>query len=775
MSKSARVALFSLFLLSASFLDLFFYAKTAKAQIPQLKLPCSAERDNEFHSLRPYQAAPCGDANKAYYCSNDLIFIESFDVAGRNDCVARGYDGTFTCHPDLNVPPHDLFVELDESMFPIMGNTEQVKNSQNSSDELDDATKVNEYASWFLSGVNGRAEYGEATDDQTVNFSGPVQKLLPQAIAQAQRIKTIESATKEVPVTDEDTGTTSEEPQTHNQIVVCEEGGKAVECPNGEKLRLKDWDDGSLSIINTFFNWLGGDIWNKKYPPLPWQFKEEILYRKAYSEWQGKNCAILPIAGLQCLDTPVSNKWADLFSYVPLGNTTDKKGAEMITGVEIKPTKGTEIAGQGYGEVRNAPLYFAHTEEVRQLSETLNKTYQPAGYESKPVPETTEFNNCSVVNVRTNQGDNLFPGDPDEIQVPDVTYEITEAECKETYKEEYKCYKTTNKCADGNYCCTQIISNLACNAQVYVTIKTLTKTPSAQEIFDQTVADSGSIFRKIYPKVDENAPVDCIADIPTVTKVTYDPEDSQPPPGGSQEFKVKKHPEDGGGDSPELTFPHIGSVYEYFLKGIQTALRPKGYGEQPISGNCATAEEKGDCSFNMNKINQAMQKAADKYGVPVEIMRAIFEIEMADEIVDPSSYECKENSATAMGVAQVTRDTYQYVTCDNERMADIGMCGDYGEKLSRCNIENAFELMARVLLWKAGKQNQCSSFGGMSLSNKTEWYNATCNYYGSFEPDDLTINYANEIPASEKRPDGDMNYCDIVCWKVGACPSYPAR
>jgi hypothetical protein len=33
-----------------------------------------------------------------------------------------------------------------------------------------------------------------------------------------------------------------------------------------------------------------------------------------------------------------------------------------------------------------------------------------------------------------------------------------------------------------------------------------------------------------------------------------------------------------------LYFPHIGAVSEYFLKGIQTALRPKGYGSNILSG-----------------------------------------------------------------------------------------------------------------------------------------------------------------------------------------------
>ena len=127
------------------------------------------------------------------------------------------------------------------------------------------------------------------------------------------------------------------------------------------------------------------------------------------------------------LDNPfVSNKWADLYQYIPLSNTTDKKGAERILDVQFKPAVNTtKIANEKYNEAgkKNAPLYFAHTEEVKESSELLNKTYLPQGYKSEKVPETTEalpkINglDCSAVNVRTNKGDNLFPGDREDGEI----------------------------------------------------------------------------------------------------------------------------------------------------------------------------------------------------------------------------------------------------------------------------------------------------------------------------------------------------------------------
>lgn len=688
-SQTSKLFKFSsLFVLLLSLLSVFFLLSptTVNAQVPKLKMPCTETGNPEFNSLRPYQAAPCGDANKALFCSNDLKFIESFDVVGKKDCKARGYAGTFTCHPDFPVKAHNLYVELTDSMFPIMGNTEQVTNSQEAAEQFDDAQKVNEYASWYLSGVNSRAEYGESTNERVVNFSGPVQKLLPSIIQDAQRIKSIENASTRVPSDNEDVETPEESSlANHNQIVVCAESNlgiigditglgsfKPTECYSGDGSRAKgavfrlvadkggfagdsnpnncsyvcrvpesveckrclgegltpivggtDSWEGNLSFWNSFIDRIVGKIvsllplvpqeiiresvlnhWNKKIPPLPWENdpfaspeREMTLleYQKYYNEWRGKTCVIIPLINqLLCFENIlVPNKYADLYPYIPLSNTTDKKGAENILDVQFHPSNGTSILDQEYnvGGQKNAPLYFAHTQEVKELSELLNKTFTPLDFESKPLPKSTETNACSAVNIRTNPGDDLFPGDrtvgdTKEIIIPGVKYTITEAQCKETYKIDHIC--NSNQCGPIT-CCDIEISDIECNAEVAIVVKTNVKTPNANEIFSTTVADSGSTFRKMFPKVGEGAPVTCIADIPTVTSVTYNAEESDVPDGGSLEFQVKKYPEDGGSETPQLTFPHVGSVYEYFLKGIQTALRPKGYGEtQPISAQTCT-------------------------------------------------------------------------------------------------------------------------------------------------------------------------------------------
>jgi hypothetical protein len=402
--------------------------------------------------------------------------------------------------------------------------------------------------------------------------------------------------------------TTEGQPENHNQIVV-------------DKLRLSDWSDGNLSVVNTFFNWLGTDVWNKKYPPLPWQFKSELYYKKAYNEWLGKNCAILPIVGLQCLDTWVSNKWSNLWHYVPLSNNSDQKGKNYLLtgdGPSYIPSNGTEIKDDQHKSYRNAPLYFAHTKEVNDLSNLLNTTYLPSGYESEKLPETTEqikkgvhtsplpqtlspdkqypadpYNSldCSAVNVRVNEGDDLFPGDRKdgkELYVEGAEYLITSVECSEVFEP-----RTPYGCGpEGILPCNEK-DDITCIAQVGIEFKLGTKTPYANEIFSQTVADSGSTFRKIFPKVEKGSPVECIADIPTTTNVNYSIDNplNQEPAGGEQELKQTSYPADGSNSNTQLTFPHIGSVYEYFLKGIQTALRPKGYGEPIANGNCKPSEQ----------------------------------------------------------------------------------------------------------------------------------------------------------------------------------------
>ncbi len=768
MLKLSRYFIF--FVLCTLYFVLLPTVTPAQEAFPKIQLPCDKTKDIEFHSLRPYQAATCGDADKALYCSNDLIFIETFNVKGKGDCTQRGYADTFICHPDYDVQPHTLYVELSESMFPIMGNTEKVKNSQNSGDEFDDATKVNEYASWYLSGVTNKAENPIPTDEQIVNFSGPVNKLLPKMIQEAQRIKTIDNAKNTDTYKDDETGKDTKESTNHNQVVACAEKKwwffgpvTPVPCYGGGSYRLLDWDKAGLGIardstvaMGAFLkvfpsitaNIVGEAIasaWNNRKPPLPWDngtgkpFESQIKYQKAYNEWKGKTCAIIPVFNfLICIDLDptnifVNSEWSEMYQYIPLSNTTDKKGAEMVTDVQGRGVGATEIGPFNYGEVKTPPLYFAHTQEVKELSEILNSTYTPLEctttngktdcnpLKSKEM-QTTEKNYCSVVNVRTNPGDNLFPGDPNELQVPDVHYTITDAQCVETFEP-----GTPSGCGpkDTNPCPPK--HNLTCEAQVYITIKSVTKTPWAKEIFSTTVADSGSTFRKIFPKVEEGAPVSCIADIQTVTDVTYT--DSNTLQGGSSEFKVRRYPEDGAGNNPQLTFPHIGSIYEYFLKGIQTALRPKGYGDPILNGKY--------CGLGNETCTSTIDEVAKAYQIPACQLMGIMELEtnmgknMGTESCNTKNGTFNCCHGNACGPAQILCSQYD------------AFAGD--EKLDLCNPVCSSELLARAMLLKLCQADgKCNSYdwkkwgefvidnyhveGGGTVADGS--YTAACYFYG---------------------------------------------
>ena len=501
---------------------------------------CNQKDDPEFHSLRPYPGKPCSDSSKALFCSNDLIFTESFDVNKFPSCIDQAPDdsGDFVCTPSIGdgkIAPHSLIVYLDDSEFPILGNTEtgNVRNSQSNDEKFDDAIKTNEYVSWYLNGVTYRAEYGETnnTDEILVNFSGPLKKLLPDFVQTIQRL-----------ITKNSIGKTND-----NQIVVCLQNGKPSPCYKG---------NGSSS--------------------------QGQLYR--ISDWS-------------------TLRLLDLFSYVPLSPTVDKKGEEIVKSIEYIPSSGTDIKDQKPTDAsgtKPAPLYFAHTQETKDLIDLLNKTFTPMDCKTVSgnlkctplvgieLPDSTEQIECSTVNVRTNPGDNLFPNGPTQFKIPNVTYTITKIPCHVDVTKEYVCNtnKLPHQCpGDLGTCCWKILEkDVTCNAEVVITVKTDSTTPWADEIFSSAVADSGSTFRKMFPKVEPGAPVTCIADIPSVSSVTYDASKSQKPEGGTLKFDVR-NPTTGAIGGPQLTFPHIGSIYEYFLKGIQTAIRPKGYGEPITSGD----------------------------------------------------------------------------------------------------------------------------------------------------------------------------------------------
>ena len=760
------------FILALFAIPYSLFPKISFAQIPPPYVPCDEVRpnllhplDKEFHSLRPYQASPCNKTveETALFCGNDLLIkdqVSGFppppELPDRN-CKPKGTDKEI-CWFDV-AGSKSLNIDLSRAELPIMGNTESFTNSQNQ-DELkapQDAAKMDEYVSWFLNGVIGRAEYPflGKNSPRIVNYSGPLKKLLPWEIQTLSRIKSIENA----------------KTLSHNQIVACKYSLISI---FGVQIRPFIGPCYIPGLIGDLFTReeIRLNKWKKddEMPPLPSdkengkpKYENFTDWLIAYKEWRGEECIPLkipeeiagkkiPIIGGQtffyCFDSLLNpNFYGDSFPYVPFssldepsGITEDRKGEVEIDKYAVYPeNEDVKIKNVNITNQTPAELFFPHMEEVNQMVDLLQSTYVAKDEAKKgEVINVAPGDNCDLVNIRTNKGDNLF---------------ATGISADVSYRAQFSCE-------------FDIASPSACKKDVYINLSVISKTPKINEVWSRTVGGTASIFQRIFPKLSGENGIGSILDMPGATKVNY---------GGDVKAGNPASPREG--ESAELYFPHVGGIYEYFVKGIQTALRPKGYGEQIQFGPSDDAASYGNCKYTTGAIAIAMQKAADKYGIPVSLLKAIFEIEALEFIANPKDYVCEENFASAAGLTQTTKEAYRLVTCDSEKYDnDIGICKSEAGKLSRCDVEDTFELAARELMGKTGHWNytpQCSPIGKFP-ADPLVIYKAACAYYGSCNPDNLTSQYSYNLPCP-KRTNGEMNYCDIVWNKMhaGSCEPYP--
>jgi hypothetical protein len=487
-----------------------------------------------------------------------------------------------------------------------------------------------------------RAEYGNTknTASNAANFSGPIQKLLPGAILDAQRIQTIGNA-----------GDTN-----HNQIVVCGKSDIPVfgdffqigtitptECYDGNGtpandivLRLKpegcfcifgvcrckyDGWDGDLSLFNSVTGGITAVIdqvakllppalyefiepslksaWNKKTPPLPWSdengkpFASEILYQKAYNEWRGQTCVLIPVINhLICFNNLlIPNKYANLYPYVPLSGTEDLEGKVAIDSVSSATnpaTAGVTVQNVTFLGQKPATLFFAHMQESDQLANLLQSTFVAKNLDSKGNPTDVAAGvSCNTVEVRSNKGDNLFAN-----QIAGQLHYNASISCDfkpPTPVSNSDCIKNClaqGNTANGSINCSVLCSSSgatkiqtqSCSKDVYISLSTVSSTPNVDNIWSRLVAGPASVFKRIFPKTNTVGGIGQIMDIPGSTNITYTGT------GISQA-------------TTDIKFPHIGGISEYFLKGIQTILRPKGYGE-PITFAPATGSGEIDCDKN---------------------------------------------------------------------------------------------------------------------------------------------------------------------------------
>lgn len=188
------------FLISAFiiFLSIYFlpFTPVAHAQVPSnTRIACDEVSETEFNSLRPYQAnIRCSSQVDKYatFCGNDLTLKDTIieKYFGLGDCETAG--GKVTCKYTETVSK-PITIDLSGAELPIMGRTQDdVINSQNLDETLTDADKMSNYVSWYLNGTTSKAEYPFSVE--VADYAGPINKLLPQEVAQQLRAQTVSAA-----------------------------------------------------------------------------------------------------------------------------------------------------------------------------------------------------------------------------------------------------------------------------------------------------------------------------------------------------------------------------------------------------------------------------------------------------------------------------------------------------------------------------------------------------------------------------------------------------
>jgi len=554
---------------------------------------CENIDGTEFHSLRPYPAKSCIAATENYakFCGNTLTLQSKITVPyqpGVDKCTPIA-GGKVRCSY-IKQGGGNITIDLSNANLPIMGNTEDV--TPNASPDMTDAQKVNEYVSWYLNGVINKKEYPPSQDNkQIVNYTGPINKLLPAEIQETSRATTVKNA----------------KITRHDQIVGCVDLlglGKINTCdPNNilqKKARLSDWEN--------------------NLPPERSEFDNAHDYQVEYSRWRGNSC--IEIFGLAfCFDSPWKVNWpGKLFSNIPLSSTEDLEGNIKVSSVSVG---GEGVSNVSFSNQTPATLFFPHIQESDELGSILQDTYL-AKDEAKTGQNVAVEppSSCTTVDVRSNKGDNLFAKSIS----GNLGYTASFSCVFDAVPNPATCATTGNPCDGGKLCCTGSFCNnegqhsycrksstlapatpliQTCSKTFSVSLSTLSNTPKIDDVWSRLVAGPTAVVKRMFPKL--GTQIGTLKDLPGSTGITYS--------GDVQ-------------GSGELNLPHIGGISEYFLKGIQTLLRPKGYGEPISFGENNISDKKGfSCEKNvLPDIPKATENACKICNPPSNIPKSMIDV-----------------------------------------------------------------------------------------------------------------------------------------------------
>lgn len=269
-------------------------------------------------------------------------------------------------------------------------------------------------------------------------------------------------------------------------------------------------------------------------------------------------------------------------------------------------------------------LYVPHMEENTQLSSLLQSTYAAKGANTAAGGGSTASQtqpHCEIVNTRTNPGDDLLGGKSTPVK---GTLKFTFATSCDFGPPQLD---TVNfeECVKGGtpatVCQIKWTTTSACSRQAQVALSVYTKFPKVNELWNRTVVGTMSIFKRIFPQDLSNKSQ--LLDIPGVTNANYQSL------GSGDKVLAGDPGNNRPGSAAQIFIPHIGSVYEYFLKGIQTALRPKDIGSTIISG-VQTPPKELNCDTN----------APDPGSVPGLLSRDRLVAEFANEFKGNHIEDC---------------------------------------------------------------------------------------------------------------------------------------
>ncbi|KKP32012.1 MAG: hypothetical protein UR21_C0003G0045 [Candidatus Woesebacteria bacterium GW2011_GWC2_31_9] len=391
------------------------------------------------------------------------------------------------------------------------------------------------------------------------------------------------------------------------------------------------------------------DEWKNHLPPARSDYKDSVDYQKAYEKWRGKACFKIPIPSLipfiggkeilLCGENPLSpNYYSSLYSYIPLSSTEDLEGNIKVDA--LSSATGSGVTNIKFNNQSPATLFFPHIQESDQLGSILQNTYISNEQINEKVGANTAVESptsCTTVDVRSNNGDSLFAtsitgnleyaasftcdfdppvcvGNPSTRYAPQCTKEL-QGKC---VPPDWSCDLKFSQqdCPTGYICgqgcfCEEPVQT--CKKSIYISLSTTSNTPIIDDVWSRLVAGPTAVVKRLFPKLGDQ--IGTLKDLPGSTDISYTGAESS---------------------SATLNLPHVGGISEYFLKGIQTLLRPKGYGE-PISfgeteiGNCdqttlpnipdATEQSCKVCGYSLSPtFKKIIESAGQTFGVPGSVI-----------------------------------------------------------------------------------------------------------------------------------------------------------